>query len=830
MKNYHALAVCRFLFFCLMMQLATIQQAVALESLAEPISLSSLLPLLATVYRGAPKATLPLPDLDPPLISDVAPQYRQIKSQLTFQDSIGLKLDEEESLVLAPSEFPAVAKVSDMADENWPQLIAAESVDSDTGGIRSVFRWADQWRLNAFPDDPLLRFLAFIHGAAFCVQDNNGQLSYIILRNGKLLSVSRFAAYLQFSLYSQSFLESLYPEIFGPSLPAGGGWHEWNRFVRKQPFHPYERLEHNPDKHSGAQRPVNPEGVKNPQNKQSTRSETYATHHSEGNSEQARKPSTASTKGGGKQEHVNLQKVEGIYDYRTPENDYERPIPLYAIAFLNKDQQHLYCSVCEEFITGEAKACHSSPPHSVCIDCFNAMTKAGLRNIGKCVTCSLEMYGGSFNYEEAAAVIMFQCPLGCNHSCPLAMMKNHIKEHYSDSPLEDRSAPASLSEKEQAISRESVLFYGVPVMPEDKDKIEQFLLNCRQINDPEHLQLAEAFTRVFEAAQNRCQQLADGHSGQQSTGEASHIHHQSYAFFNSGGNTLDSAYLQCIRSTSRHSATCRFCNTRLSLKQDVVMGIREHLKNCWGIVPCPNAADGCTFEHQPAIVPMHLRKCRYNKVKCRICYQQVALSRMRVHREICLPSVRLNQDDALFYDRTEQSPVELYTGEGREGIIPVFKKSGEDTYYCRISKIFYESVTRIGYRRETHCVKFIGDDLYNSDGFSIEFNFDLGGSSFSFRILSKLEHRRMAIPIIFNEKGEELVEKSFVLRGSSSCDVCGYKFKRSMMTHPDPYPICLRNLIGGLLYSEDNVKYNNNFPECIYVQIKLTPAGRTKDN
>ncbi|WP_252180033.1 hypothetical protein [Endozoicomonas sp. 4G] len=170
-----------------------------------------------------------MPDLNPP-------------PQPTFQDSIGLKLDEEESLVLVPSEFPAVAKVSDMADENWPQLIAAESVDTDASGIRSVFRWADQWQLNAFPDDPLLRFLAFIHGAAFCVQDNNnGQLSYIVQHNGKLLSISRYEAYLRFSLYSQSFLESLYPEIFGPSLPAGGGWHEWNRFIRKQPFHPYER-------------------------------------------------------------------------------------------------------------------------------------------------------------------------------------------------------------------------------------------------------------------------------------------------------------------------------------------------------------------------------------------------------------------------------------------------------------------------------------------------------------------------------------------------------------------------------------------------------------
>ena len=29
------------------------------------------------------------------------------------------------------------------------------------------------------------------------------------------------------SMYFQSWLEFLYPEFFGPSLPAGGGWHQW---------------------------------------------------------------------------------------------------------------------------------------------------------------------------------------------------------------------------------------------------------------------------------------------------------------------------------------------------------------------------------------------------------------------------------------------------------------------------------------------------------------------------------------------------------------------------------------------------------------------------
>ncbi|WP_252176589.1 hypothetical protein [Endozoicomonas sp. 4G] len=346
-KNYYTLAVSRFLFFCLIVQLVTIQQAMAASSLAEPMSLSSLLPLLATVYRS-PEAKNSLPDLDPPphqpvpfpknvgdspdsfdpFVTMVAPQYREIKSQLTVQDPIWLELDEEASLVLTPSEFPAVAKVSDMADENWLQLIAAdESVGSDTSGIRAVFQWADQWQLNAFSDDSLLRFLTFIHGAAFCVQDDNGQLSYVIQRNGKLLSVSRSEAYLQFSLYSQSFLESLYPEIFGPSLPAGGGWHEWNRFVRKQPLLPDERPEQNANNPSGVQRPLSPEGENN---QGSTRTEAHAIDHSEQSSELHRENRLPSVQLD--QDHALLydrirQKPIRLYG----DNDKKGTIPVYKV-------------------------------------------------------------------------------------------------------------------------------------------------------------------------------------------------------------------------------------------------------------------------------------------------------------------------------------------------------------------------------------------------------------------------------------------------------------------------------------------------------------------
>ncbi|WP_422137411.1 hypothetical protein [Endozoicomonas sp. ALC020] len=958
-KTYYSLGAYGLLFFCLAIQVATIPQAVAENSLSEPMSLSSLFPLLATVYRNMPEAKSPLPDLNPPpqpshhpgniscsfdtTVSVVAPQYHQIKLQIAlaeghiwqssgnnepldleprhlpsavryidptghchehwviqgvtiqdippdidpedpenslppslrnnsdlptpfnfthlfagngldrsdsndldavqnplthllpapyplsiryaesglsvlFQDSIWLRLNQEESLVLAPSEFPAVAKVSDMSDENWPQLIAAESVHRNTDGVRSVLRWTNRLIQNALSDDPLLRFLAFIHGTAFLVQDSNGQLSYIIQRNGKLLSISRFEAHLRLSLYSQSFLESLYPEIFGPSLPAGGGWHECNRWVRKKPFHPYERSERDASNGSGAQRPVNPEGGNNEGNDRSTRSEAHAMHYSE----QTREPGTASTERDGRQAQINRQKVDAIYDYQPPENRDETPIPLYATAFLNGNQQHLYCPVCTEFITGEAKACTSSVPHSVCIDCFDEMTKAKVRNIKECITCSEKMHNHSFNYEDAAAVVMFQCPLGCGHSCPLAFIKNHIKEQHTPGSSEDRSVTMNQEEEEQAMPPGSVLFYGVPVMAEDKDRVEQFLHICRQINDPEHLQLAGAFTRVFEALQNRPEQSASVHSGRNNTDVTSH--HPSYAFFNSREKNLDSAYLQCVRSTDEQSAKCRFCNVRIGLNQNV-MDIREHLSKCSKIGFCPNRDDGCSFQHQSALMPTHLLKCRYNKVKCQICHQQVALTKMSRHRKNCLASIRLNQDDALFYDRTEQKPVRLW-GQDKEEAIPVFKKPGEATYYCKISKLFYESITKKGNKPGKHSIKFIGDNPDDSDGFSVEFRFDTFEGSLSLLIFPEAEHRRMALPVIFNGKGEKLEDIPFVMRGDSSCDLCGYEVNVNTMTHPDPYPICLTDLLFNTLYSQDKGRHINGFPECVYVQIKLTPVGQ----
>ncbi|WP_257275848.1 MULTISPECIES: hypothetical protein [unclassified Endozoicomonas] len=965
-KTYYTLAVCRFLFVCLMMQLATIPQAVAVNSFVEPVSFSSLLPLLATVYRNIPEAKNPLPDLNlPPQpaqpggdsscsfdthVSVVAPQYSQIKLQLAlaeghvwkfsgdneplelepaylpsavryidptghchehwviqgvatqaissgtdpedlgapknsppsllsrqpdlpipynltqlfadngfdrsdkndldavenplthllpapfplsiryadssnsvlFQDAIWLRLNQEEALVLVPSEFPAVARVSDMSDENWPQLITAESVDSNTSGVKPVFRWANKWLLNSLSDDPLLRFLAYIYGAAFHVQDSNGQLSYIIQHNGKLLLISRTEAYLRFSLYNQSFLESLYPEIFGPSMPAGGGWHEWNRFIRKQPFH-YDRPEHGAGKRPGAQRPSNPAGGNHQRNERSTRPEANAMHHSERSSEQTREPGTAASERDGRREPINQQQVEAIYDYEPQRNDDETPIPLYATAYLSGSQQHLFCPVCTELITGEARTCTSSLPHSVCIGCFKSMTDLKMNTIKECITCRGRMDDRLFNYEDTAAAIMFQCPFGCNHSCPLAFLKGHIIDHHTPVTLEHQSEPVNPVEEEQAIPPGSVLFYGVPVMPEDKHRVEQFIHTCRQINDPEHLQLAESFTRAFEALQNRCEQLANARSDQEDRGAACRTDHSPYAFFNSRENSIDSAYLHCFRSTLQEGDICRFCNSHIGLIQNK-MGIQEHLRRCSGAGFCPNRDDGCSFQHQPALVPIHMSKCRFNKVNCRICHQYVATARMREHRVNCPCSVQLGQDDALFCDRTEQKPIQLHGKIRKMGTIPVFKKPGEDTYYCKISKLFYESITERGRRRGKHLVKFFGNHAERPDDFSVNFSFDTPEGSLSFEIIQKAEHRRMALPIVFNEKGEKLVDKPFVLRGTSSCEDCGCEINRDMSTHPNPYPICLDNLLFGVLCSKVGANHNDHFPECVYVQIKLTPV------
>ena len=53
-------------------------------------------------------------------------------------------------------------------------------------------------------------------------------------QDGHLHTLSEWAFQRRLSMYFQSLLECLYPELFGSALPAGGGWHRWQyRNVRK---------------------------------------------------------------------------------------------------------------------------------------------------------------------------------------------------------------------------------------------------------------------------------------------------------------------------------------------------------------------------------------------------------------------------------------------------------------------------------------------------------------------------------------------------------------------------------------------------------------------
>ena len=151
------------------------------------------------------------------------------------QDSIWLSFDTEKSLVLVPSEFPALIEISRKADSDWLQFIEAEFLfnndpDDDIEGYRLI---NDPIRQQSEVDDPLLRLLVLFYGAVFHAQDSDGQSFYIIRHNGRLFRISKPMIQRWFSQYSQSQLEWLYPEVFDHFLPAGGGWHKWNDYVRK---------------------------------------------------------------------------------------------------------------------------------------------------------------------------------------------------------------------------------------------------------------------------------------------------------------------------------------------------------------------------------------------------------------------------------------------------------------------------------------------------------------------------------------------------------------------------------------------------------------------
>ena len=59
-------------------------------------------------------------------------------------------------------------------------------------------------------------------------RDQDGNIVYQWYdQDGHLHTISEWDYKRRLSLYFQSWLEFLYPEYFGSSIPAGGGWHQW---------------------------------------------------------------------------------------------------------------------------------------------------------------------------------------------------------------------------------------------------------------------------------------------------------------------------------------------------------------------------------------------------------------------------------------------------------------------------------------------------------------------------------------------------------------------------------------------------------------------------
>ena len=59
-------------------------------------------------------------------------------------------------------------------------------------------------------------------------RDQNGNIIYQWYdQDGHLHTISEWEFKRRLSMYFQSLLEFLYPEYFGSSIPAGGGWHQW---------------------------------------------------------------------------------------------------------------------------------------------------------------------------------------------------------------------------------------------------------------------------------------------------------------------------------------------------------------------------------------------------------------------------------------------------------------------------------------------------------------------------------------------------------------------------------------------------------------------------
>ena len=65
--------------------------------------------------------------------------------------------------------------------------------------------------------------------------DQNGNIIYQWYdQDGHLHTISEWEFKRRLSMRFQSLLEFLYPEYFGPSFPAGGGWHQWQYWKSAQ--------------------------------------------------------------------------------------------------------------------------------------------------------------------------------------------------------------------------------------------------------------------------------------------------------------------------------------------------------------------------------------------------------------------------------------------------------------------------------------------------------------------------------------------------------------------------------------------------------------------
>ena len=161
------------------------------------------------------------------------------KMPAPLQLAIWLHDDPEQALLLIPSEFPVLTPIPTAARDNSDQLISGAFLSFNTGKpvLQSQsFSKEGACERQCQNDNLLLMLLSLVYGAALSVKDHNGETFYIVqLDNGHLFRISASAAQSWFRMFNQALLESLYPEIFGPFLPAGGGWHQWNRYVRKVP-------------------------------------------------------------------------------------------------------------------------------------------------------------------------------------------------------------------------------------------------------------------------------------------------------------------------------------------------------------------------------------------------------------------------------------------------------------------------------------------------------------------------------------------------------------------------------------------------------------------